>query len=53
MRKVISGEFEGGRCHYCGYSLKGLEKQGKCPECGVQVHAARVKESSNSLEIPL
>lgn len=25
-----------GRCHYCGYSLKGLEIQGNCPECGTE-----------------
>ena len=24
------------RCHYCGYNLKGLEKEGKCPECGTE-----------------
>lgn len=23
-----------GRCHWCGYQLKGLPVHGKCPECG-------------------
>ncbi|MCH8314654.1 MAG: hypothetical protein IIA64_01665 [Planctomycetes bacterium] len=23
-----------GRCHWCGYSLKGLADRGNCPECG-------------------
>ncbi len=23
-----------GRCHWCGYSLKGLAERGNCPECG-------------------
>ena len=25
---------EDGRCHQCGYVLKGLPRRGKCPECG-------------------
>ena len=36
MSRVLSGEREGGWCHYCGYSLKGLGKLGNCPECGTE-----------------
>jgi hypothetical protein len=24
-------------CSYCGYNLRGLEKDGRCPECGVAI----------------
>ena len=54
MHKVISGEFEGGRCHYCGYSLKGLGKQGNCPECGTEYteeSALRLKPRPGALVI--
>ena len=29
-------------CIRCGYSLRGLQKQGRCPECGLDVHESLV-----------
>ena len=43
-----------GRCHYCGYSLKGLGKQGNCPECGTEYteeSASRLKPRPGALVI--
>ena len=43
-----------GRCHYCGYSLKGLGKQGNCPECGTdytEESASRLKPRPGALVI--
>jgi hypothetical protein len=34
------------RCHACGYNLRGLSSQGRCPECG-----AGVAESLNGAEL--
>ena len=45
-----------GRCHYCGYSLKGLGKQGNCPECGTEYteeSASRLKPRPGALAICL
>src|SRR5687767_8776945 len=28
------------RCHLCGYSLRGLDAESGCPECGTAVHTA-------------
>ena len=42
-----------GRCHYCGYSLKGLEKRGNCPECGTEyteASASRLKPCPGILD---
>ena len=43
-----------GRCHYCGYSLKGLGKQGNCPECGTEYteeSASRLKPRPGALVV--
>ena len=43
-----------GRCHYCGYFLNGLEKQGSCPECGTEYteeSASRLKPWPEAYDI--
>ena len=45
-----------GRCHYCGYSLTGLEKRGNCPECGTEYTeetASRLKPWPGAFDICL
>ena len=56
LRTLLFGEREGGRCHYCGYSLKGLGKQGNCPECGTEYteeSASRLKPRPGALVVCL
>lgn len=31
---VVRGGITSGRCHWCGYDLRGLAARGCCPECG-------------------
>lgn len=45
-----------GRCHWCGYSLKGLPARGNCPECGKDYApetAARLQPWPSALKICL
>lgn len=46
VRSNLKPALGSGRCHWCGYSLKGLAERGNCPECGTSYSS----ESANRLQ---
>ena len=38
-----AGPLESGRCHHCGYEMRGLPAPGVCPECGQAYDRTSVK----------